>query len=225
MITAVYDMANYSVWADEAGARLGTSAADLAADKSQNLQSDIIELVIFGLVGVALVVSGVLIRRRLRAGQVLAYIATGITILCCGISVVAGLATSDSSTSKLDDTIYSYQPTWMNILPAGAGLAFPLAVTALVLLLLGSARRWFGGRPAAPGGFMYVPASQYPGAPAYPYPYPYPAPQQWVAPSYPPYGEFTPPAPPPGMPPVPPEFPAYPTRPDNGETSEPDRQD
>jgi hypothetical protein len=218
LITAVYDVANYSVWADAAGARLGTSASDLAADKAQNQQSDIIELVVFGLLGVLLVAAAVLVRRRIRIGQILAYAAAGVTILCCGISLVAGLATSDDATSKLDDAIYSAQPTWMNILPAGAVLAFPLAITALVLLLLGSARRWFSGRPAVPGGFMYVPASQFPGAPTYPYQpgYAYPAPEQWVAPSYPPYPGSTLPEPPPGMPPVPPTFPAYPTSPYSG---------
>lgn len=186
-ITIVYDLVNYPAWADALAAKVHTDAATVGSAKSDNSTGDIVALVLIFLFASGLVASGLMAMRRMRTGQIMSYVLSVGTMLCCGAATVAGYEGATGSTETFEDRASDATPGWSNGLAVVVVLALPCVIVAFVLLLTPSARRYFRGTPTAPSGYMYLPAPGAPGAPVYPnFPGYHPG-QQWVVPTYPTY--------------------------------------
>ncbi len=165
IVTFGYQLGHYGAWADAAAAATHASPKAVAEAKSDARGGAIVIIVLVALLMLVLVGTGVMCLRRMRTGQITAYVLAVFTVLCCaGIVVLGATAGSDpASASTVDDAALDRAPDWTSALAALAGLAVPLAIAAAALLLSPSARRYFRRTPDAPSGYMYVPAPGYPG--------------------------------------------------------------
>jgi hypothetical protein len=87
-----------------------------------------------------------------RSGQYIG-IAMAVPLLSClpMLFLAPGL-------SRLEQAVAEAGPGWANSLDLASCAVTPLALIVIVLLLTRSARAWFSSLPAAPTGYMWVPA-------------------------------------------------------------------
>ncbi len=222
----IWDMATYGGYVDQAAASVHATAHQVATEKSDNTVGDVVVLVLIVIFGVLFGLSGLLARRGLRTGQVLAFVAIAPLVLCW----IGPFLPADST--KLSDAAGNLAPAAIGVVSGICLLLpLPLGIVTLILLLTSSARAFFRRTPPAPTGYMYVPAQWGYAAPGYGAPG-HPVPGQpgyggygaagYGAPGYgaPGYGApgqpwiFPGPAVPPAQPPVgPPPSTAFPTAP------------
>ena len=222
IIGTIWDMATYGGYVDQAAASVHATARQVATEKSDNTAGDVVFLVLLVVFGLLFGLSGLLARRGLRTGQVLAFVAIAPLVLCW----IGPFLPADST--KLSDAAGNLAPAAIGVVSGICVLLLlPLGIVTVILLLTSSARAFFRRTPPAPTGYMYVPAWGYAppgyGAPGYPVPGQpgygaggYGAPGQG-APGYGAPGQpwiFPGPAVPPAQPPVgPPPSTAFPTVP------------
>jgi hypothetical protein len=170
IVGTIWDMATYGGYVDRAAAGVHATANQVATEKSDNTVGDVVFLVLLVVFGLLFGLSGLLARRGLRTGQVLAFVAIAPLVLCW----IGPFLPADST--KLSDAAGNLTPAAIGVV-AGICvlLPLPLGIVTVILLLTSSARAFFRRTPPAPTGYMYVPAAWgyappgY-GAPGYPVP-------------------------------------------------------
>jgi hypothetical protein len=223
IVGTIWDMATYGGYVDQAAASVHATANQVATEKSDNTAGDVVFVVLLVVFGLLFGLSGLLARRGLRFGQVLAFVAIAPLVLCW----IGPFLPADST--KLSDAAGNLAPAAIGVVSGICVLLpLPLGIVTVILLLTSSARAFFRRTPPAPTGYMYVPAPWGYAPPGYGAPG-YPVPGQpgygaggYGAPGYgaPGYGApgqpwiFPGPAAPPAQPPVgPPPSTAFPTVP------------
>jgi hypothetical protein len=194
----VWDLATWGSYVDRVASSVHATAAQVSAEKSDNLGGDVVAILIFAFFAALYLSAALLCRFGLRAGQVMAIVAVAPLLACAIGPFIPG------GSSPLEDAAANQQPQLFNVLGAIAALLpLPLGVAVFVLLMTRSGRSFFRRTPPAPSGYIYVPApwptGGYGGTPA-----------AWIYPTYGPASQQGQPSvyPPPGYPPT-----AYPRTP------------
>jgi hypothetical protein len=212
LVSLVYDLVHFGDVLRRAAERTAASPREVSQERGANRIVNGVAIGVVLLTAAALFVPALWLRRGNPVARVLSCVAGVGAALCCCTGYGLGMAGQSSQTSsELQSEVSRLSvretPAWVGLIGLPAVLVAPLAITAVVLLLLPPSNRFFRPPPApAPqpyGGYYVYPAHWGAGQPG-------------ASPSGAPSAPPELPAAPPELPAAPPESPANPpNRPDD----------
>jgi hypothetical protein len=173
LVSLVYDLTHFGDVLRRAAERTAASPQEVSQERAANRIVTGVAIAVVLLTAAALFLPALWLRRGNRVARVLSCIAgVGAALCCCAAS---GLGVTGQSGSQLQSEVSRLSvretPAWVGLTALPAVLVAPLAITAVVLLLLPASNRFFrpGPVPAQqPAGGYYVYPAQWGGRPGDP---------------------------------------------------------
>jgi len=140
-----YQMATFDALADRAARATGTAASELASEKSAQHVGGGVGITLVVLIAAALVLLGVLVRRRSQPARVFAAIACVGLLLCCSATIALNYVPfqSDALEQEVGQLQSASQPAWVSVVDTVQFVLYPLLLTVFVLLLVPASNRWY----------------------------------------------------------------------------------
>ncbi len=159
VISLGYDLGHFDDILHRAAERTGASPQDISNQRTGNLVADGVMIGVVLLTAAALLVPSFWLSRGSPVARVLSCVAAGlVALLCCGGLALAIASQSASRGSDLQSEVVRLTvdetPAWVALSSLLSVLAPPLALAALVLLLVPPSNRFFRP-PVAPGAYPY----------------------------------------------------------------------
>jgi hypothetical protein len=170
LISSGYALGHFDDILHRAAERIGASPQDISNQRTGNLVANGVAIGGALLIGAALLVPSFWLSRGSPVARVLSCVAAGlVALLCCGGLALAIAGQSASGGSKLQSEVerltVDETPAWVTLSALASALAPPLALAALVLLLVPPSNRFFRP-PVAPSAYPYGGYYAYPAYPA-----------------------------------------------------------
>jgi hypothetical protein len=215
LVSLVYDLAHFDDVLRRAAERTAASPQEVGQERNANRIVNGVAIAVVLLTAAALSVPALWLRRGNPVSRVLSCVAGVGAALCCCTGYGLGTAgQSSQSSSELQSEVSRLSvretPVWVGLIALPAVLVAPLAITAVVLLLVPPSNRFFRPWPASvqdqdPSGGYYVYPAQWTGGQPGGSPSGLPPANPLEPPANPPANPLEPPANPPDGPDHPPD--------------------
>jgi hypothetical protein len=164
LVSLVYDLTHFDDVLRRAAERTGASPLEVSQQRTANRIVNSVAIAAVLLTSAALLVPAPWLRRGSPVARVLACVAgVGAALCCCtgyGLGVTAQNSRSGSELqSEVSRLSVQETPAWVGLVALPSVLVVPLAITAVVLLLVPPSNRFFRPAPAPPpyGGYYVYP--------------------------------------------------------------------